>query len=68
MKRLSMTFLIGALLSSCASKKVEPPPSDINWQFIEVVPMEEPLACVKKYDVIEILRRLNRCESPGVKP
>jgi hypothetical protein len=68
MKSYLTIFLMAASLVSCASKKVEPPPSDINWEMHELVPMEEPLACVKKYDFIELTRRLHRCESPGVKP
>lgn len=58
-----MIFLITGSLASCQAKPiVNESLGDVEWKFHELVPMEEPVVCVKKEDFIKIKRKINMCE------
>jgi hypothetical protein len=66
MRKLLTIFLISNLLTACslfAPKKSEP--LNVNWQFIEVVPLEKPMACLNQIDVEKLAERLTRCQPSG---
>lgn len=59
---LFIILLIVFFTSGCATKP-EPKPLELNWAFCEVVPMDEPWACLREKDVQKLREALIRCQS-----
>lgn len=62
--RSSTLFLIlTSIFGGCAAKPVATH-FDGKWQFVEAVPGDPPLACLKEPDVMKLRELLIRCPKP----